>query len=212
MGIVLYGRRLSFEVQKVLWLLDELGITYEHIELGNNPEETSTTEFKNLNPMQKIPVLKDGDKVIWESNSILRYLSGEYGDKDWREDDPYSQSLYERWMDWSQTFFEPAFIGVFWGYYRTPPELRNMDEVYSSLETCRNCLEKLEGQLSGKKYLAGDDITLADISAGVLVFRLVEVGLDIVLPENVENWYSQLKLREGYRTWVMSDFSSLRGQ
>jgi glutathione S-transferase len=212
MATLVYGRHTSYNVQKVLWLLEELQILYSHIELGSNPDDTETVEFGELNPMRKVPVLVDDDNVIWESNTILRYLSGTYGSESWEREDAYQRSLYERWMDWSQTYFEPAFVGVFWGYYRTPPNLHNTDEIKKSVKVCMKCLEKIDDQLSDKKYLADNRISLADISAGVFIFRLVEIDLDIGLPKNVENWYSRLKQSKGYQRWVMSDFSSLKGR
>jgi glutathione S-transferase len=212
MATLVYGRHTSYNVQKVLWLLDELQISYSHIELGSNPDDTETVEFGELNPMRKVPVLVDDDNVIWESNTILRYLSGTYGSESWEREDAYQRSLYERWMDWSQTYFEPAFVGVFWGYYRTPPNLHNTDEIKKSVKVCMKCLEKIDDQLIDKKYLADNRISLADISAGVFIFRLVEIDLDIGLPKNVENWYSRLKQSKGYQRWVMSDFSSLKGR
>jgi glutathione S-transferase len=212
LAILIYGRHTSYNVQKVLWFLDELQVSYRHIELGSKPEDTETDEFGKLNPMRKVPVLVDNDNAVWESNSILRYLSSKYGSGEWYVKDAYQSSLYERWMDWSQTYFEPAFIGVFWGYYRTPSELHNIEEIQNSLNICMKCLEIIDEQLSAQKYLAGNKLSLADISAGVFIFRLTEIDLDICLPKNVESWYTRLKRSKGYQQWVMSDFSSLKGR
>ncbi len=115
-------------------------------------------------------------------------------------------------MDWSQTIFEPAFVGVFWGYYRTPVDLQNGEEIEKSLKACKECLLQIEAQLSKQKYLAGLYLSLADICAGVFIYRLVEINLDVQLPKNVEKWYETLKDLESYRRWVMSDFSSLKGR
>ncbi len=68
MSLTLYGRHNSYNVQKVLWLLEELELDYQQIELGSNPGDTETDEFAQLNPMRKVPVLVDGEKMIWESN------------------------------------------------------------------------------------------------------------------------------------------------
>ncbi len=64
MSILIYGRHTSYNVQKVLWLLDELQLSYQHIELGSRPDDTETDEFGKLNPMRKVPVLVDNGKVI----------------------------------------------------------------------------------------------------------------------------------------------------
>lgn len=212
MSIILYGRHTSYNVQKILWLLDELTIKHGHIEFGSEPADTESDEFGQLNPMRKVPVLVDDDKVIWESNTILRYLAKVYGTKHWQQQDAYRSSLVERWMDWAQTRFEPAFVGVFWGYYRTPQALRNMEAVKQSLDDCLFCLSKLDKQLATTPFLVDDQLSLADIATGVFIYRLVEIDLNVTLPDRVQSWYVRLQQFAGYQRWVMSDFSSLRGR
>ena len=212
MSITLYGRHTSYNVQKVLWFLDQLELEYQHIELGSSPGDTETKEFGKLNPMRKVPVLADDEKIIWESNSILRYLASSYGSNQWLPQDAYQRSLVERWMDWSQTRFEPAFVGVFWGYYRTPRALRNMEAINKSLDDCVYCLDRLDEQLGDQEYLLGDTLSMADITAGIFLYRLVEIDLDISLPACVARWYQKLQKFPGYKRWAMSDFSSLLGR
>jgi glutathione S-transferase len=212
LSIVIYGRHTSYNVQKVLWLLDELGLSYQHIELGGKPGDTETEEFGLLNPMRKVPVLVDNEHVVWESNTILRYLTNTYGSGPWKVEDACQRSLFERWMDWSQTIFEPAFVGVFWGYYRTPAKLHDREAIQKSIKECLDCLAKLDDQLGGRKYLVGEYLSLADISTGIFMYRLVEMDLNINLPENVDNWYKRLRRSSAYQQWVMSDFSSLKGR
>lgn len=206
------GRTTSFNVQKVLWLADELSLQYLHVELGGKFGGLDSEEFNLLNPMKKVPVLVDEQHSIWESHTILRYLAAKYGDSTWFPDSAYKRSLYERWLDWSQTLFQPFFMGVFWGYYRVPPHKRNMVIVQSKLNTCFNCLEAVDQQLSNHTFLAGNSLTLADISVGAILYRLTEQGLEVPLPKRVNNWYQTLKLRSGYQKWVMSDFSELKGR
>ncbi len=212
MTLQLFGRHTSYNVQKVLWLLDELGLEYQHIQLGGKYGGTDSPEFGKMNPMRKVPVLKDDDRVIWESNTILRYLVDAYGESEWKVKDSYQRSEYERWMDWAQSRFERAFDGVFWGYYRTPPELRDEKAIQKSEAACKECLEKLDGQLQGKSYVVSENLSLADICNGVFIYRLVEIDLDIRLPGQVEAWYGRLKSLSGYQKWVMSDFTELKGR
>lgn len=212
MAIVLYGRTTSFNVQKVLWLLEELNLDYTHTELGGRFGGLDSEAFKTLNPMQKIPVLVDRDKPVWESHTILRYLAASYGDETWHPDCPYRRSLYDRWMDWSQTRFQPAFMAVFWGFYRKPPDKRDMSAVQVALKSCENCIQLIGEPLSKSTFLAGNHITLADIVVGAVFYRLTEQGLTIDLPKQVEAWYQTLSQRPGYKKWVMSDFSELKGR
>ena len=212
MPVTLYGRHTSYNVQKVLWLLDELNLEYEHIEFGSHPDDTESDEFGQLNPMRKVPVLVDSENSIWESNTILRYLARSYGSEQWQSRNAYQDSLVERWMDWAQTRFEPAFVGVFWGYFRTPEHLRNMDAVNKSLDDCHFCLDRINHQLNDQAFMFGDSLSLADISNGIFLYRLQGIDLDVSLPTNVERWYENLQNFEAYRKWGMSDFSSLKGR
>lgn len=208
----IYGRITSFNVQKVLWFLDELGVSYEHIELGGRFGGLDTEEFSKLNPMKKVPLLVDGDNVIWESHTILRYLSASYGDSKWYSNNAYERSVYERWMDWSHIIFQPAFMGTFWGYYRVSANRRDMVEVNHELRKCMECLKILNEVLSESRYLAGPSITLGDICVGSIIYRLTSQGLSIDLPLSVSQWYESLKSRKGYKRWIMSDFSELEGR
>ncbi len=207
-----FGRTTSFNVQKVLWLLEELNISYEHIELGGKFGGLDAEEFVRLNPLKKVPVLVDGDKSVWESHTILRYLVASYGDESWYPDSPYERSLYERWLDWSQLIFQPAFMGTFWGYYRMPETKRDMEEVNRQLNICHRCLQDIDAQLSNNECLVGSAISLADIVVGAVIYRLVSQGLQVDLPSNVDRWFEVLKKRPGYSKWIMSDFSELKGR
>ena len=212
MSITIYGRHTSYNVQKVLWLLAKLDPDYTHIEFDSRPEDTESAEFGQLNPMRKVPALIDDDRVIWESNSILRYLARCYGENHWLPQDPYQASLVERWMDWAQTRFEPAFVGVFWGYYRTPESMRDLAAIENSRNECINCLQILDERLDNHRYLIDNDPTLADIAVAVFLYRLINIGLDVTLPARVKSWYRLIKKTAGYQQWVMSDFSILKGR
>lgn len=208
----LFGRTTSFNVQKVLWLLEELNVQYEHIELGGRFGGLDDNDFIKLNPLQKVPVLIDDSKSIWESHTILRYLTASYGDDNWYPTCPYERSLSERWLDWSQTIFQPAFMGTFWGYYRKPESQRDMEAVNKDLDTCLNCLQAIEKQLTQTEYLAGENLSLADIVVGAVIYRLTSQGLTVKLPDLVYSWYEKINKRPGYIKWVMSDFSELKGR
>ena len=76
--IKLLGRQTSGNVQKVLFLLEEAGIPYAREDYGRQFSNTQTAEYKALNPTSKVPTVVDGETVIWESNTILRYLAAAY--------------------------------------------------------------------------------------------------------------------------------------
>ena len=210
--IKFYGRATAFNVIKVGWFLTELGLEFEHIQVGGRFGGLDTAEYGKLNPTRKIPTVVDNGQAIWESHTILRYLAEVYGSDQFYPADPFERSLQNRWMDWSLSVFQPAFIGLFWGYYRTPPSKRDMDFVNARLEQCEFHLNALDGQLAKTRFLAGDNFSIGDIPAGAVLYRLTEIGISVELPASVDRWYAELKQRAGYQEWVMGDFSELEAR
>jgi len=208
----IFGRHTSYNVQKVLWLADELELNCSLVEVGGKFGGNETGDFLEMNPFGKVPVLRHGDKHIWESNTIVRYLAAEFSKGEWIASTPYERSLCERWMDWSIEKLDPAFVSVFWGFYRTPAINRNAIAINEGVAECELCLVQIGKQLAKQSYLLGENPTVADIAVGVFVHRLWAIELDIRFPENVLGWYNRLSQRPGYKRWVMSDFSELEGR
>ena len=211
--LTIWGRRSSFNVQKVMWLVGELGLKHQHIPPGGSYGIKDTSEFRAMNPHGKVPVINDDGLVIWESHSILRYLAARYGPADFWSDNPCIRSKTDSWMDWAQASLQPAFLtGVFWGFYRTPPEQRNAVSVRQSINLCTQYFLLLDQALSKRQFLAQDKLTLADIPVGTHLYRYFELDIERPSLPNVENWYSRLKERPAYREHVMIPFDELRGR
>ena len=163
----IWGRRSSFNVQKVLWLVGELGLAHEHIPAGGGFGRLDEPAFLALNPHGRVPVLQDGDVVVWESHTILRYLAARYSGGGFWLDDPADRSRVEGWMDWSQTSLQPDFLnGVFWGYYRTAEAQRDWPAIHRSLARCAEHFRLLDRILATRPFLVGDELSLADIPTG----------------------------------------------
>ena len=103
------GRANSFNVRKVMWCLAEIGLEVAREDFGRDYAAADTQEFKALNPNSRVPVLIDGDLVLWESNTIVRYLCARYGEKSLLGADPASRAGIEMWMDWQWTGNSPTF-------------------------------------------------------------------------------------------------------
>ena len=208
-----WGRRSSFNVQKVMWLIGELELPHEHIDAGGAFGGLDTPAFLAMNPHGRVPVIADGDAFVWESHTILRYLAAKHGAGRFWSDDPAARTRVEGWMDWSQTSLQPDFLnGVFWGFYRTPEEKRNWRAIKAALARCANHFEKLDRLLEGKAFMLGEALSLADITAGTSLYRYFELEIERPSLPHVERWYRTLQAREAYRTHVMIPFGELRGR
>ncbi len=211
--LTVYGRKSAFNLQKVMWLIGELGLAHRHIELGGTFGGLDDPAFRAKNPHGRVPLIDDDGFCVWESHTILRYLAARYGGPAFWSDDPAKRSLAERWMDWSQTALQPDFLtGVFWGLYRTPEAKRDMAKVTAKLERTAQHLILLDGVLADRPYLLGDKLSLADIPAGTCLYRYFNIPIERPKLPNVERWYAELTERPAYRAHVMIPFDDLYGR
>jgi glutathione S-transferase len=211
--LTVWGRHSSFNLQKVMWLVGELGLKHQHIQAGGQFGGLDSPEFRAMNPVGRIPVINDNGTIVWESHAILRYLAARYGRGKFWSDDPAERSESDRWMDWSQTTLQPDFlIGVFWGFYRTPDGQRNWPAIRDKIARCAKHFQLLDEVLTGRKFLSGNHLTLADIPAGTALFRYFELEIERPSIPNVEAWYRRLQERTAYRENVMVPFDEFRGR
>ncbi|MGE0802026.1 MAG: glutathione S-transferase family protein [Lautropia sp.] len=123
------GRSNSINVRKVLWLCAELDLPIAHAETGRDPAELRGPEFLRLNPNGKVPVIVDDSLVLWESNTIIRYLAGRAGRDDLLPAAPLPRARVEQWMDWAATDLNSAWRYAFMALVRRDPGYGDAAEV-----------------------------------------------------------------------------------
>ncbi len=96
--LTLYDLNRSGNCYKVRLLLALLGLDYEAIHTDSTAGETLTPEFKQLNPRGQIPVLIDGQEIIWDSMAILVYLARRYGNEQWLPTDALAEARVMQWL------------------------------------------------------------------------------------------------------------------
>lgn len=208
----IWGRRTSSNVQKVMWLVGELGLEHERIDVGGKFGGLDTPEYRRMNPHGRIPVLEDGDTVVWESHAVLRYLAATTGDPRFWSADAAARARADQWIEWTQSQLQRSFMDVFWGFYRTPEAERDPAFVKDAIERTNNDFLLLDGQMEGRSYLLGDDLTLADIPTATTLYRYYEMDIPRPSLPNIEAWYARLQERPAYREHVMVPFDSLYGK
>ncbi|HBI22255.1 MAG TPA: glutathione S-transferase [Legionella sp.] len=211
--LTIWGRRNSFNVQKVMWLIAELDLPHLFIPTGGSYGGLDSPTFLAMNPHGRVPVINDNGHVVWESHAILRYLAAKFGQGNFWSDNIQVRSTYDQWMDWSQTALQPDFLtGIFWGYYRTPPAERNLAAIQTSLMHCNAHFHLLNHLLEKKQFIGGDSISLADITIGTTLYRYFELDIQRPSLHNVEAWYERLQTRKAYREHVMIPFDDMKGR
>lgn len=208
----LWGRANSFNVQKVLWLLGELGAPFEHIPAGGPFGRLDQPGFAALNPHRRVPVLEDDGVAVWESHAILRHLAERFGGARWWPDVAARAGILP-WMDWHAASFQVPFgAGLMWGFYRTPPAQRDLAAIARAEAECAQRLQFLDGWLADRAFLAGEALTLGDIPLGACLFRYFEMGIETPDVPNVRAWYARLQGRPAYQAHVMQPFEELKGR
>ena len=210
--IELWGRKNSYNVQKVLWVLDELEIEYTHRDVGSEAGDLETPEFLQLNPRARGPGRVDDDSVIWESNTIVRYLCAAHGENLLWPDNPVQRSYADRWMDWELATLQPDFMDLFWGYYRKPQNKRDSGQIEISKVRCEQHFAMLDSHLKHHDYLAGETFSMGDIPAATSLYRYFEMGIAVEKPANLMAWYQRLSARRAFQQTIMTDFSELKGR
>ncbi|MEE4015517.1 glutathione S-transferase family protein [Roseibium sp. FZY0029] len=200
--LTVYGRRNSSNCAKVFWLLEEIGRPFRLVPMGRGSGSENQEELVQLTPFGKVPVVRDGDFVTWESNSILRFLaSGAPRGPLWPED-AVGRARIDRWMDWASLSLTPPLTRL-----RKARSAGAEGDLAPVIES----FKQLDGQLARSAYLAADVLTLSDIAAAPAVHRwglLAEAG-ENALPDlpHLDAYRSRLLAYEPYRRHISSALS-----
>jgi glutathione S-transferase len=196
-GLTIWGRSNSINVMKVLWCLAELDVGYERIDAGMEFGKNNEPDYLSMNPNGRVPTLIDGDFVLWESNSVMRYLCMAYGKgAPIYPQDPKQRAAVDRWLDWTLSTVQPVDRPVFWALVRTPKEERDMAKIQKDADAEAPVWEIADRQLSTRRYLEGDTFTIADIAVALFARRWFGVtGIKKPSFPHVERWYKEVASR-----------------
>lgn len=201
--VTLWGRNNSTNVKKVRWTLAELNLPYEQIMAGQSFGVNRDAAYLALNPNGLVPMLKDGDDVLWESNTIVRYLAAQYGADSLWQASPIQRAKSEKWMDWANETLSPVHRKILFGLVRTPAEQRNMAEIEAAIEACEPLLDILENTLAKQTWLSGEAFGVGDIAVAPFVYNLLETVKTWQPRPHLARWYQQLAERPAFRNVVM---------
>jgi glutathione S-transferase len=191
----IWGRMTSINVKKVIWTAQELGLDLERHEAGGVHGVVKTPAYMALNPNSQVPVLEDGDYVLWESNVITRYLCAKHSMGDLYPDNLHERFDAERWMEWQQTLVNPASRPGFWHLVRLPPEQRDAATVAQSNAAVEPLMAILDAHLANRDFILGDRFTMADVPVGCEVHRWFGLPQAREKRPHIERWFAALLAR-----------------
>jgi glutathione S-transferase len=205
----IWGRANSVNVQKVLWCLRELDLTYERIDAGMAFGRNTEPDYLAMNPNGRVPTMVDGDFVLWESNSVMRYLVMAYGKgSPIYPQDAKRRAAVDRWLDWTLSTMQPVDRPVFWALVRTPVEKRDMAAIQKDVDAEAVQWRIVDAQVATRRFIEGDDFTLADIALGAYARRWFGVeGARKPQLENLQRWFAQFAARPGFQQFIAPPMS-----
>ncbi|HWD67298.1 MAG TPA: glutathione S-transferase family protein [Caulobacteraceae bacterium] len=207
--ITLLGRRSSINVQKVEWALREIQLEFEQEEVGGRFGGLQTNRFLALNPNARVPVLTDGDTVVWDSHAIVRYLCARYAAERLWPENSVERARPDQWMEWCATTLQPAFMGYFWGWYRTPENERDADRNAVLLAQSHAAFRLADRHMAEAE---SEHLTMAGLVVGAQLYRYFTLDIDRPSLPRLEAWYATLEVRSSYRDAVMQSYEELKGR
>lgn len=193
----LYGHPYSNAARRVQMLCEECGIPYTYQTVDLSKAEQYTPEYLALNPNGKVPVIDDDGYVVWESQAIMRYLADKHKAHSWYPSEPRARIQVEQWLDWNQTrlgvesgkiMFHTHFAGD-----KSKPEV-----IEDGKRWLTKILPVMDGVLAKKKYLCGDQPTLADLAAATNIAYLEMCKYDLGAYPAITKWYGGMKARPSF--------------
>ena len=201
----IWGRKNSSNVRKVLWCAQELGLDYQSIDAGGEFGVVDEPHYRALNPNGRVPLIEDGELVLWESNSIVRYLGGRYAPgTGWYPGDPVARANADKWMDWTTSSLATPFRPLFWGILRTPAEQQDWVQINAAHKQCAELLSIADQALATQPYLSGQEIGMGDIPLGCFIYAWFEMPIERPEMKHLRAWYERLQQRPAYQATVMT--------
>jgi glutathione S-transferase len=200
----LLGRLSSINVRKVAWTLDELAITHAREDWGAGFRDPKSLDYLALNPNAQIPVLIDGDFVLWESNTIIRYLANAYGEDAFFPKDARRRARIEQWIDWQATDLNTAWRVAFPALARG----HSVDPhaVAASVRAWNDKIALLDRHLATSgAFMAGDAFTLGDIPTALSLHRWLHTPMTRMPAPAAEAYYARMRDRATFLPYAIPD-------
>lgn len=201
--LTLYGSKMATCTQRVLILLEELELKYDFENIDLIKGEQKTKEFLKLQPFGKIPVVEYDTYNIFESRTILRYISKNNNDyKDLTLDDSVHVDM---WLEAESQNMSPVLSKIVYEKlfkkWKDPKAVVDEELITRETDNLRKVLGVYEKRLSESRYIGGDDFSIADISNIPYIHAFVKCGYKSVLKEfpTTYRWIKKIMLRDSVK-------------
>ncbi len=203
--IKLYGHPYS-RAHRVMWMLKELGLPFDHEPTGFQDGGTKQTEFLAINPNGRVPVLVDGDVTLFESLAINLFLSRKYGGPS-AADGPVEEALAVQWSFWVVTEIEKPLLFAAANLCLFGAEGRSDADAAIGIAKLDRPFRVLEAHLTGRDYLLGDRFTVADVNVAGPMTLIPIAGVPIDRYPRIAAWLDRCIERPAAADWKPIHFT-----
>ena len=196
MTIKIYGPTAS-RAARALWMVNELGVPFEHIAL--EMKDLKNPDYIKINPNGKVPAMIDGDLTLFESMAINLYLAKKYNKDGMWPTSLEDQARAYQWSFWGMTEIEKLLLTVLVDMYMTPPDNRKPAVVAEALKALAKPYKVLDGALQGHDYLLGSSFTVADLNVASVCTWARAIKFDFAPYPNVGPWLSRCLSRPAFK-------------
>jgi glutathione S-transferase len=199
----IWGRVNSINVQKVMWAVAELKIPHVRVDAGMAFGVVNTPEYRAMNPNGRVPTIDYDGFILWESNTIVRYLYAKHGPTRTFEEG-YGA---EKWMDWVTSTLGAPMTTMFWQLIRTPADKRDGAAVEAAVKLAGDTFKIADDVLASQPYMSGRELSMGDIPFGCFVNRWMNLPVERPAHANLVKYYERLKSRPAFQRHVMIPLS-----
>lgn len=206
-SVTVWGRADSSAVARVMWTLGELGLACRRVDWGGVHGGGDDPRYRAMNPSGLIPTLRTADGfTLWESNTIIRYLTGRRDPGGLMPVEPETRARAEAWMDWSGAL--AAAVGGVRAAYKTPGA--TPASLAAAVARAEPVVRVLDKALVDRDFLIGDRLTIADLALGVWAHRWRRCPPELRRPATpwLSAWQARLDARPAYAEHVVARVSA----
>ncbi len=196
--IRIHGEAQS-RAMRPLWLLEELGLEYEHVKTSFSSGETRAPAFLKLNPNGHVPVLEDGGLVLWESMAINLYLAAKYGAGGLWPASERARALALQWTFWAMTECEAHALTCLLHRAGLPEAQRDADQADAAEQALQGPLGVLDSHLKGREWLVGDGFDIADLNVAAVLSWTRPGRVDLKSFPGAAAWLKRCTGRPGFK-------------
>ena len=197
MTIEIYAFPPSPRGFKPMAVANHLGLDWTLRMIDLRKGEQKTAQYAALNPNMRMPTLKDGDYVLWESNAILQYLAGKRPESGLLPKDERARLDVTRWQFWDLAHWDPTCAVFIFENVVKPVVLKSGEPDQAALakgaEQFHRAAKVLDDQLKRNKFVAGDRLTVADFSIGAPLNYAEMARMPLASYPEIARWHGTLR-------------------